>query len=193
MSTKPPTNSLSFRLAGPEAVIPERSLAFFRENRDFFARWDPPRPPVFYTPERQRQYLLEETAENAAGTALYRYLCRPGEEEILGYLHLTGVEQGPPGPTAELGYKLARSAAGQGLMTAAVRQLLALTGAEKAVVFGDMKNDIPMFLEAAEGYAVANAAPELKAIASGIIGSNREDGVVRWLERYGRRGTDPFK
>ena len=125
MSTKPPTNSLSLRLAGPEAVTPERSLAFFRENRDFFARWDPPRPPVFYTPERQRRYLLEETAENAAGTALYRYLCRPGEEEILGYLHLTGVEQGPPGPTAELGYKLARSAAGQGLMTAAVRQLLA--------------------------------------------------------------------
>ena len=81
-------------------------------------------------------------------------------------------------------------------MSAAVmgkEQLLVLTGAEKAVVFGDMKNDIPMFLEAAEGYAVANAAPELKAIASGIIGSNREDGVVRWLERYGRRGTDPFK
>ena len=58
MSTKPPTNSLSFRLDGPEAVTPERSLAFFWENRDFFARWDPPRPPVFYTPERQRRYLL---------------------------------------------------------------------------------------------------------------------------------------
>ena len=70
---------------------------------------------------------------------------------------------------------------------AAVRQLLALTGAERAVVFGDMKNDIPMFLEAAEGYAVANAAPELKAAAAGVIGSNREDGVVRWLERYGER------
>lgn len=70
---------------------------------------------------------------------------------------------------------------------AAVRQLLALTGADKAVVFGDMKNDIPMFLEAAEGYAVANAAPELKAVASGIIGSNREDGVVRWLEANGIR------
>lgn len=69
----------------------------------------------------------------------------------------------------------------------AVRQLLALTGAEKAVVFGDMKNDIPMFWEAAEGYAVANAAPELKAAAAGVIGSNREDGVVRWLERYGER------
>ena len=70
---------------------------------------------------------------------------------------------------------------------AAVRQLLALTGADKAVVFGDMKNDIPMFLEAAEGYAVANAAPELKSVASGIIGSNREDGVVRWLEANGIR------
>ena len=39
----------------------------------------------------------------------------------------------------------------------------------------------------AEGYAVANAAPELKAAATGVIGSNREDGVVRWLEKYGRR------
>lgn len=70
---------------------------------------------------------------------------------------------------------------------AAVRQLLTLTGADKAVVFGDMKNDIPMFLEAAEGYAVANAAPELKAVAAGVIGSNREDGVVRWLEANGIR------
>lgn len=67
----------------------------------------------------------------------------------------------------------------------AVRQLMALTGAEKAVVFGDMKNDIPLFKAAGEGYAVANAADELKAIATGVIGSNREDGVVRWLEKFG--------
>ena len=91
MSTKPPTNSVPFRLVGPEAVTPERSLAFFRENRDFFARWDPPRPPVFYTPERQRRYLLEEAAENAAGTALYRYLCRPGGTGPAGPHRRTGL------------------------------------------------------------------------------------------------------
>ena len=91
MSTKPPTNSLSFRLVGPEAVTPERSLAFFRENRDFFARWDPPRPPVFYTPERQRRYLLEEAAENAAGQGLMTAAVRQLLAEGRGRLGLMAV------------------------------------------------------------------------------------------------------
>lgn len=30
----------------------------------------------------------------------------------------------------------------------------------------------------------ANAVPELKAIASGVIGSNEEDGVVHWLRNF---------
>ncbi|MDE5891615.1 MAG: HAD family hydrolase, partial [Acetatifactor sp.] len=30
-------------------------------------------------------------------------------------------------------------------------------------------------------YAVENAVPELKAIATAVIGSNDSDGVARWL------------
>jgi len=30
--------------------------------------------------------------------------------------------------------------------------------------------------------AVANAVPELKAVATDVIGSNTEDGVARWIE-----------
>lgn len=63
----------------------------------------------------------------------------------------------------------------------AIRQLKAITGAEKVVAFGDGVNDIPMFLEADEAYAVANADPRLKEIAAGIIGPNTEDGVAKWL------------
>lgn len=33
-----------------------------------------------------------------------------------------------------------------------------------------------------ECYAVENAHPDLKAVATGIIGANEEDGVARWLE-----------
>ena len=63
----------------------------------------------------------------------------------------------------------------------AVLQLKEILGCDKVVCFGDAENDIPMFQIADECYAVANAVPALKAIATGIIGSNAEDGVAKWL------------
>jgi len=65
----------------------------------------------------------------------------------------------------------------------AAEHLKHLLGCERMVCFGDGANDIPMFRMADECYAVANAAPELKAIATGIIGSNEEDAVALWLEQ----------
>ena len=41
-----------------------------------------------------------------------------------------------------------------------------------------------MFQEADEAYAVSNAVPELKQIATGIIGSNNENGVAIWLQEH---------
>lgn len=67
---------------------------------------------------------------------------------------------------------------------AAIRQLKQLTGAEKVVAFGDGKNDIPMFRDADQCYAVANADPSLKEIATGVIGANTEDAVAKWLSEY---------
>ena len=64
----------------------------------------------------------------------------------------------------------------------AVKQLKELLKCERSVVFGDGKNDIDMFQLADEGYAVQNADDELKKYASGIISSNDEDGVAKWLE-----------
>ena len=63
----------------------------------------------------------------------------------------------------------------------ASRQLKALLGCDRLVVFGDGKNDIDMFELADESYAVENAVPELKEAATGVIASNDEDGVARWL------------
>ena len=58
-------------------------------------------------------------------------------------------------------------------------------GFQRLVVFGDSLNDVPMFRAADEAYAVAGAMPELKEIATGVIGSNGEDAVARFLEnRY---------
>lgn len=63
----------------------------------------------------------------------------------------------------------------------AALELKALLGCEKLVAFGDGLNDIDLFRVADEAYAVENAVPELKAIATGIIGGNQDDGVAKWL------------
>ena len=52
---------------------------------------------------------------------------------------------------------------------------------DRMVVFGDALNDKDLFECADESYAVSNAVEELKKIATGVIGSNDDDGVVKWL------------
>ncbi len=64
----------------------------------------------------------------------------------------------------------------------AVLQLKKKMNCDKLIVFGDGKNDIDLFEVADECYAVENAVVELKERATGVIGSNDEDGVARWLE-----------
>lgn len=67
----------------------------------------------------------------------------------------------------------------------AILALKEMEGCEKVISFGDAINDLPMFAISDECYAVENAVTELKAAATGIIGSNQEEGVARWLaERY---------
>ncbi|MER5494809.1 Cof-type HAD-IIB family hydrolase [Streptomyces sp. NPDC002454] len=62
-------------------------------------------------------------------------------------------------------------------------------GPEATLAFGDMPNDIPMFLWSGHGVAMANAHQELKAVADEVTASNEEDGVAVVLERlYGAAG-----
>ena len=52
------------------------------------------------------------------------------------------------------------------------------------ISFGDNLNDLPMFQASQEAYAMANAKEEVKKAASGVIGSNTEDGVAKWLKQH---------
>ena len=63
----------------------------------------------------------------------------------------------------------------------AIQKLKEMQNFDRVVCFGDAINDIPMFQMADEAYAVETAAEELKALATGIIDSNDEDGVAKWL------------
>lgn len=63
----------------------------------------------------------------------------------------------------------------------AIRKLKGMWGCDRVISFGDAVNDIPMFEISDECYAVENAVDELKAVATGIIESNEDDGVAKWL------------
>lgn len=55
---------------------------------------------------------------------------------------------------------------------------------EEIIAFGDSMNDIDMLQYAGLGVAVANARPEVRAIADVVTASNVEDGVAKVLEEY---------
>lgn len=64
----------------------------------------------------------------------------------------------------------------------AVLRLKEMSGADEIVCFGDNLNDLPMFKVADRAYAVSNAKEELKAAANGVIGSNEQISVPKFIE-----------
>jgi hydroxymethylpyrimidine pyrophosphatase-like HAD family hydrolase len=68
-----------------------------------------------------------------------------------------------------------------GTKAAAITRVAAEVGVDRIVVFGDNHNDVPMFVSADEGHAVANAVPELKAVATSVLGHHDADAVAEWI------------
>jgi hydroxymethylpyrimidine pyrophosphatase-like HAD family hydrolase len=57
-------------------------------------------------------------------------------------------------------------------------------GADDVLAFGDMPNDLEMLAWAGHGVAVANAHPDVLAVADEVTASNDDDGVAEVLERF---------
>lgn len=91
-------------------------LAFERENRAYFAASVPDRGDAFFAEFDTR--FAQLLAWQAAGTD-YLHVLVTERGEVVGRVNLTEVADG----SAELGYRIAQKAAGQGLATAAVRQV----------------------------------------------------------------------
>lgn len=73
----------------------------------------------------------------------------------------------------------------------AVARLRELVEVDRVVAFGDNLNDLPMFAAADEAYAVDNAVAALRAVSTGVIDSNTDDGVVSWLTSRAGLGPPP--
>jgi len=98
-------------------------LVFERENRAYFAASVPDRGDEFFAEFDTRYAQL--LAWQAAGTDYFHLLVAEGGE-VVGRVNLTEVADG----SAELGYRIAQKAAGQGLATAAVRKVRELAATE---------------------------------------------------------------
>ncbi len=68
-----------------------------------------------------------------------------------------------------------------------IKKLREMYGFERIIAFGDNTNDIPMFEEADESYAVGNAKEEAKKAAGAVIEKNSEDGVAKQILRICER------
>ena len=98
-------------------------LAFERENRVYFAASVPDRGDEFFSEFDTRHAQLLEC--QAAGTDYFHLLVAEGGE-VVGRVNLFEVADG----SAELGYRIAQKAAGQGLATAVVRKVRELAATE---------------------------------------------------------------
>ncbi|MGW0431828.1 GNAT family N-acetyltransferase [Micromonospora sp. NPDC003197] len=94
-------------------------LAFERENRAFFAASIPDRGDAYFSDFDARHRSL--LAEQVAGSCHFHLLV-DDDGSVVGRVNLVDVVDG----SAELGYRIAERAAGQGLATAAVRQICTL-------------------------------------------------------------------
>lgn len=98
-------------------------LAFERENRAYFSAAVPDRGDDFFAEFDAR--FAQLLAYQADGTDYLHVLVTEGGE-VVGRVNLIEVAQG----SAELGYRIAQNAAGQGLATQAVREVRELAATE---------------------------------------------------------------
>ncbi|MBP2325622.1 ribosomal-protein-alanine N-acetyltransferase [Kibdelosporangium banguiense] len=94
-------------------------LAFEQENRAYFAASVPDRGDDYFAEFQQRFRAL--LAEQDAGICHF-HVVAGDNGEVLGRVNLVDVADG----SADLGFRIAKKATGQGLATAAVRQLCAM-------------------------------------------------------------------
>ncbi|MFF7992790.1 GNAT family N-acetyltransferase [Kitasatospora xanthocidica] len=97
----------------------EALLAFERANRAYFARSVPDRGDDYFAEFPARHAAL--LAEQAAGTCRF-HVVRDADGELVGRVNLVDLADG----CAELGYRIAGSAAGRGIATAAVAEVCRL-------------------------------------------------------------------
>jgi Cof subfamily protein (haloacid dehalogenase superfamily) len=158
-------------------------IAFAVERHDTGFAHEPSYRPRWDSSDAKAVRPIEELLGDGAVKLLGRHE-RMDADELLAAAHVS------VGALATLTHSsrdglLEISAAGVS-KASALAELAAEHGIDAAdvVAFGDMPNDVPMLTWAGHGVAVANAHPDVLAIADEVTASNDDDGVAQVLARW---------
>ncbi len=117
----------------PDASCVPGILRFVTENRDFHKPFDPRRDELHFTETGQRTLMEQESRLYAEGRSLPLYLYRkealPPRHPPIGRICFSQITGGSF-RSCMLGYKLARTAVGQGYATEAIREAIRFLFAE---------------------------------------------------------------
>ena len=94
--------------------------AYYRENREHLAPWEPHRDPSFYTPEQVRKLVADRYREYRDGTSVHLSVLDDGGK-MVAECNFTNIVRGPF-QACTLGFSVAAACAGKGIMTGVVRQ-----------------------------------------------------------------------
>jgi HAD superfamily hydrolase (TIGR01484 family) len=157
----------------------ERVDGQFAHERDYHPRWEP-----------EPGTLVGDLDADVVSGPISKLLGRRegmGSDELLA-LARTAVDERVASLThSSIDGLLEISALGVTKATTLAALLAARDlGAADVVAFGDMPNDLDMLAWAGHSVAVANAHPDVLAVADEITASNDDDGVAHVLERLYR-------
>ena len=123
----PPIETERLVLRVPTSRDAEAMCRFVTDNREHLAPWEPLRDEAYFTVEFWSQELCRRRTEFEAGRVLQFVLTERGQVSngsIMGQVTVSGISRGPF-QAAYLGYALDHRAVGEGLMTEALRALVA--------------------------------------------------------------------
>jgi Cof subfamily protein (haloacid dehalogenase superfamily) len=175
------TSALADIVASLRRDIP--GIAFAVERHDTGFAHEPSYKPRWDSNDAKAVRPIEELLADGAVKLLGRHEGM-GADELLAAAHVSVGDLGTLTHSSSDGL-LEISAVGVS-KASALAELAAEHGIEAvdAVAFGDMPNDVPMLAWAGLGVAVANAHPEVIAVADEVAASNDDDGVAEVLSRW---------
>ena len=93
--------------------------AYYLENKDHLAPWEPAREESYYSAASMRDLVVERHGQFLRKTALH--LCAIDDERMVAECNFTNIVRGPF-QACNLGFSLAKSREGCGIMTTVVEQ-----------------------------------------------------------------------
>lgn len=174
------------RIEGACIVLAGRDSAYMEDKKPEFVR----EARRYYTRCREVDDLLDAQEDRLLKIAVYDFK-GAGENSYPRLKHLEQDFQ--VAVSGEKWMDISRKGANKGTALELIQRKLGISPAE-TMVFGDQMNDAEMMRQARFSYAVANAVPQIRAMAAFEAPSNEENGVVqvlgKVLDAHAPRGGD---